>query len=199
MIFRASNAFADEMDCLDAQNKMMAQIKQAQPEKADSVNPIIDRNKKKMDEYKEKAGKLLTMADDSISDAARGNDAIYPMFAATVWERLGNADKVRANFEKVLKKAEVWVAYKNRSDTKLPEYDRLMSAVPFVLQKAREMKDFKTAARAAQIAYDDSKEPQYKAMVDQFNQDAAKAPGPKEGTPQPLELEQPIDSGVAPE
>jgi hypothetical protein len=198
MIFRASNAFADEMDCLDNQNKMMFQMKRVNPEKADSLDPIIARNKKKMEEAKTKAATLLTMADDSISDAARGNDAIYPMFAATVWERLDNVEKVKQNFEKVLKKAEAWVAYFNESEIKLPEYDRLMSAVPFVMQKAREMKDFASAARAAQIAFDDSKDPQYKAMAEQFKAEAAGAGAPKEKTPEPIELNVPKDSDSVP-
>jgi hypothetical protein len=135
----------------------------------------------------------ISFIQDSISDQARGNDAIYPMFAATVWERLGNVEKVKQNFEKVLSKAEAWVAYFNESEVQLPEYDRLMSAVPFVMQKAREMKDFASAARAAQIAYDDNKDPQYKAMAEQFKAEAAGS-GAKEKTPQPIELNVPKDS-----
>lgn len=180
MIFRAANAFTDDMDCLDRQNKFMTQLKTTSPEKADSLDQIIAANKKKIEEFKTKAGNLLTMADDSISDKARGNDAIFPMFAATVWERIGNKEKVKQNFEKVLDKAEAWVNYFLKSDVKLPEYDRLMSAVPFVMQKAREIKDFTTAARAANIAYMDSQDPQYKAMEEQFRREAGGSP---ENTP----------------
>ena len=97
-----------------------------------------------------------------------------------------------------MKKAEAWVAYFNESEIKLPEYDRLMSAVPFVMQKAREMKDFESAARAAQIAFDDSKDPQYKAMAEQFKAEAAGGGAPKEKAPQPIELNVPKDSDSVP-
>ncbi|MFN8394520.1 MAG: DUF2723 domain-containing protein [Bacteroidia bacterium] len=186
MIFRAANAFTDDMECLESQNKYMRGLKEKEPLKADSLDRVISSNKKKIEEFKTKAAELLTMADDSISDAARGNDAIYPMFAATVWERLDNLEKVKSNFDKVLNKADAWVTYYNKSDTKLPEYDRLMSAVPFVMQKAREMKLFDTAIRAADIAFQDSKDPQFKAMAEQFRQESTKGGGagaPKEMNP----------------
>jgi hypothetical protein len=108
------------------------------------------------------------MADDSISDKARGNDAIFPMFSATVWDAVGNTDRVKQNFDKVLNKAEAWVNYNQKHDVKLQDYDRLMSTVPFVLQKARDMKDFATGARAADLIYQDTGDPAYKAMADQM-------------------------------
>jgi hypothetical protein len=174
MIFRASNAFVDDMECLQSQNSAMEQMKNATPVSADSLNAVIASNKKKIAEYKKKAAELLTMADDSISDKARGNDVIYPMFAATVWGRLDNKEMVAKNFNKVLNKAEAWVNYFLATENKLPEYDRLMSAVPFVMQEARKTGDYATAIRAAQIAYSDTKDPQYQALIEQLKQQSTK-------------------------
>jgi Protein of unknown function (DUF2723) len=186
MIFRASNAFADDMECLQSQNTAMEQMKNTTPVSADSLNSVIEANKKKIAEFKQKAGDLLKMADDSISDNARGNDVIFPMFAATVWGRIDNKEMVTKNFNKVLGKAEAWVNYFVATDNKLPEYDRLMSAVPFVMQEARKMGDFATAARAAQIAFQDTKDPQYQALIEQFKQQSsAKPEGKPNEMPQP--------------
>jgi hypothetical protein len=186
MIFRVANAFADEMECKQNQNRGMEAMKKQDPTKADSLDKLISINKKDIAEWKKKAADLLTMADDSISDAARGNDPIFPMFAATAWERLDNREKAASNFLKVLKKAEAWVEYYEKTEIKLPEYDRLLSAVPFVLQRAESMKDYATAARAAEIAFSDSKEPQYQSMAEEFKKKAEAAGEPKTGTPQEL-------------
>ncbi len=187
MIFRASNAFVDDADCLESQNAAMEQMKNTTPVSADSLNSVIASNKKKITEFKKKAGDLLAFADEKISDKARGNDVIYPMFAATVWGRIDNDEMVAKNFAKVLDKAEAWVNYFIASENKLPEYDRLMSAVPFVMQEARKMGDFKTAQRAAEIAYQDSKDPQYQALIEQLKQQSGK---PEGGSKTPKELPQ---------
>ena len=187
MIFRASNAFVDDADCLESQNAAMEQMKNTTPVSADSLNSVIASNKKKITEFKKKAGDLLAFADEKISDKARGNDVIYPMFAATVWGRIDNDEMVAKNFAKVLDKAEAWVNYFIASENKLPEYDRLMSAVPFVMQEARKMGDFKTAQRAAEIAYQDSKDPQYQALIEQLKQQSSK---PEGGPKTPKELPQ---------
>lgn len=189
MIFRAANAFTDDATCLEAQNNALEQMKVATPLSTDSLDQMISANKVKIEEWKKKAGELLTMADDSISDKARGNDAIFPMFSATVWESIGNTERVKQNFNKVLDKAEAWVNYNQKHDVKLQDYDRLMSTVPFVLQKAREMKDFATGARAADLIFLDTGDPAYKAMADQMRSQVNGG-----GTPTPQELPQaPLD------
>jgi hypothetical protein len=189
MIFRASNAFVDAADCLESDNAAMEQMKKDPAAPVDSLNNVIAANRKKIEEFEKKAGELLIMADDSISDQARGNDVIFPMFAGSVWARIDNKEMVAKNFNKVLDKAEAWVNYflLDPEDNKLPEYDRLLSAVPFVMQEARKIGDFKTAQRAAEIAYLESKDPQYQALVEQFKQEASKP----EGVKKPQELPKP--------
>jgi hypothetical protein len=172
MIFRAANAFADDVDCLEQQNIMLANSKKDSAgisiDSTGKIDRMIANNKKQIEEFKTKATALLDMANDSISDASRGYDAIFPMFASTVYERVGQVEKVKISFTKVLDKADTWVSYFEQHNDKLPEYDRIMSAVPYVLQKAKEMKDYEDAARAADIIYKDSKDPTYKAMADEF-------------------------------
>ncbi len=200
MIFRAANSFVDESDCLEAQNNAMKQMISTTPISADSLNDLISSNKKKIAEFKKKAGELLQMADDSISDKSRGNDVIYPMFAATVWGRIDNKEKVTQNFNKVLDKAEAWVNYFliDPEYNKLPEYDRLMSAVPFVMQEARKIGDLKTAQRAAEIAFLDTKDPQYQALIEQLKQQNGKPEGGKKPNEMPQQSPTPpaSDSGV---
>jgi hypothetical protein len=105
------------------------------------------------------------------------------MFNGMVWQRLDRKDKARENYEKVLVKAEAWVQYRLDRDTKLQDYDRIVGTASYIIGQARNMQDFDLAARAADIVFQDTGDPQYQQMSQQF-----RALAPKEGTPAPDSL-----------
>lgn len=173
MIFRTANAFVGLAEYNENQNKAMeAMMGAIDPETApgqrDSLQAAISANAAVSKDYRKKAEEVLMMCETKITDAARGYDVIYPMFSGMVWQRLNKPEKAKEYYEKVISKAEAWVAYKKAHDEKLEDYDRVVSTAQYVIGQGRTMKAYDLAARAAAIMFYETKDPQYQQMEQQF-------------------------------
>jgi hypothetical protein len=183
MIFRTANSFVATAENWENENRVLTSYLAANEGAAinrDSVQQIIDRNTPRIADYRKKGEEVLVFFEGHINDNVRGNDVVVPMFNGMVWQRLDRKDKARENYEKVLVKAEAWVKYRQERDVKLNEYDRIVGTASYIIGQARNMQDFDLAARAADIVFMDTGDPQYQQMSQQFRSLA-----PKEGTPAP--------------
>ena len=192
MIFRTANAFVDDRDCLQNEIRVMQAMKagvdSTDAAAADSLAKEIAAAQAKLPQLEQKAKDILNMCETRISDVARGHDVIYPMFAATVWERLGNQEKMVAYFTKVKDKAKEWIEYRSERKTKLKDHDRIVGALDFMMRKAQEMKKYDLAAESAELLFMDTNDPKYEQIAKQL-----RVLGGQEGTPPP-----PTGGGVVP-
>lgn len=168
MAFRCANAFVDMADF--EERKIVATNTQIALDstKADSLGAelVVFKANKKL--YQDRANELLLHIEEKVSDNSRGNDVVYPMFAAGLWQRLGNQEKTAEYYEKVIFKAEQWMDYFQRNQKKLPDHDRIMNGLPYILTEAQKLSNKDLAARAAQLAFLDTGNQQYDIMSKQL-------------------------------
>lgn len=170
MIFRTANSFVGTAEAWENENRVLNALLASDTTGAnrDSIQTIINTNTTRAADYRKKGEEVLVLYEEKIHDNVRGNDVVVPMFNGMVWQRLDRKDKARENYEKVLAKAEQWVNYRLERDTKLRDYDRIVGTASYIIGQARNMQDFDLAARAADIVYLDSGDPQYQQMSEQF-------------------------------
>lgn len=173
MIFRTSNAFVDIMEYETNQarinQQLLDRVDSTNVEEVNRLKAAIADSEKKAAEAKEKAVSTLMIVEQKISDEARGNDVIFPMFAGSLWTRLDMQEKTEEYFGKVLTKAEAWMAYYENHNTKLPEYTRIMNTMTFLYQEGMKLDNKEIARQAAMLVYRDTGDPQYKAYADQLS------------------------------
>lgn len=173
MIFRSANAFVDKYEFADRKiNAFQANID------ADSLNTKPEDNavlakriaelKPQRDDFKAKADELLSLVETNISDNSRGNDVIFPMFAGSLWSRMGRKEKVATYFEKVVSKGEAWMAYFKKNQEKLPDHDRIMGTLTFALTETQKLEDKSLAARTAHLIFEDTGQQQYENLSNQL-------------------------------
>lgn len=168
MIFRCANAYVDmaefETRKIAGANAVIAQDSTL----ADSLGAEIVVYEANQKLYQDRAAELLLMVEEKISDNARGNDVVYPMFAAGLWQRLKNEEKTSEYYEKVIVKAEQWMDYFQKNQKKLPDHDRIMNGLPYIVTEAQKLSNKDLAARAAQLAFLDTGNQQYDIMSKQL-------------------------------
>lgn len=168
MIFRTSNAFVDEMEYQAATSKnlenQIGKVDSTNTSLLDSINGLISNAKVAEQEAAKKAEEVLLIVEGKISDEARGNDVIFPMFAGSLWIRMKKEDKATEYFTKVLDKAEEWQNYFEKKKKKLPDHDRIMGTLTFLVQEAQKMSDKGIAARAADLVFRDTGDPNYQNL-----------------------------------
>ncbi|MEM7036305.1 MAG: hypothetical protein AAF570_04935, partial [Bacteroidota bacterium] len=185
MIFRTANSFVDDRDCMQQEIKFLEVLAgdSSNVAKADSIRRVIAEKQAKLPQLEQKAKDILLMCEERISDNARGNDVIYPMFAATVWERLGDKEKMLEYFDKVKNKAAAWIAYRADRKAKLKDHDRIVGALDFMMRKAQEMKEYDVAAQSADLLFQDSNDPQYQKIAEQLRRLGGNGGGTPETKP----------------
>ncbi len=168
MMFRCANAFVDMAD-FEAQKIAGTKALLTQdPANADSLSAkilVYESNEKR---YRERAAEMLLITDERISDNARGNDVVYPMFAAGLWQRLENEEMTAQCYAQVINKAEAWMNYFQMNQKKLPDHDRIMNGLPYIATEAQKLSDKDIAIRAAQLAFLDTGNQQYDILAKQL-------------------------------
>ncbi|MEM0999749.1 MAG: DUF2723 domain-containing protein [Bacteroidota bacterium] len=185
MIFRCANSFVAHAEYFEGENKVLNTLLMGADTtgmQRDSLQRLVDRNSQMIAEYRKQGEEVLVLYEEKIHDNVRGNDVVVPMFNGMVWQRLGRNEKAVEYYSKVLTKAEEWVRYRQEREVKLRDYDRVVSTAGYIIGQARNMQDFALAARAAELVFQDTGDPQYQTMAEQFRSMA-----PAEITPPALD------------
>lgn len=184
MVFRTGNAFVDEMEWCRGRAKFEEdKLKAVDPNNTqlvDSLGQLVKSFRAKEAAAREKAEETLMIVEERISDNARGHDVIYPMFSGGLFLRLGNNDKASEYFEKVVVKAEAWMAYFQKHKERLPDHDRIMGTLTYLVQEGQKLPSKDLAARAAHLVYLDTGDQSYENLSKSLGASA----NPNEGIPE---------------
>ncbi len=168
MMFRCANAFVDMAEFETRKIAGTKALIATDSTLADSLGAEIVVYEANQKLFQDRAAEMLLMVEERISDNARGNDVVYPMFAAGLWQRLANEEKTAEYYERVIAKAEAWMDYFQKNQKKLPDHDRIMNGLPYIVTEAQKLSNKDIAIRAAQLAFLDTGNQQYDIMAKQM-------------------------------